>query len=84
MYRIHHIDGGTDEVPNHFDACDHQDVEYDPADPDVGIFGDIWYCYACGASATQFDQDVDVDEDGKPYLTGTGTPVWEAPRYLEE
>lgn len=75
---------GTQTVDVHFSECDHDDYEYEPSDPSVGFFGELAWCEDCGAEATEWDQDVDVDEDGMPYLTGTGSPIWQAPVYADE
>ena len=83
-YRIHTDGIGEQTVDVHFDDCEHDDYEYEGRDPDVGILTEYAWCLDCGAEATEWDVDVDVNEDGMPYLSGSGSPIWKAPTYLDE
>lgn len=65
--------GLAETVDVHFDDCDHDEYEYEPSDPSVGIFGELAWCLDCGATATEWDEDPDG-----------GDPIWTPPTYLED
>jgi hypothetical protein len=81
MYRIIDGFGYEQEVDTRFEDCDHADYDYEGADRSVGIMTESAWCAACGAVATDLNEEIEYDEDG-PCGYRTGAPLWVAPEYL--
>lgn len=80
-YEVIDQDGEVWEYGIHFDQCSHDTVDYDEElIPWEGLSIRGAICLDCGATSDECTEDVDVDEEGRPYVCGVDV-VWKAPQY---